>query len=79
MLRTTVYLDEATMLDLRQLADTQHRSQAEIIRDALATYISQVKPTKRPAIAGIGSYRSGRNDISEKAEELLSQAARNSR
>lgn len=79
MLRTTVYLDEKTIFALRQLANAQNRSQAEIIRDALVTYINQVKPRKRPLIAGIGAYRSGRNDISENAEELLSQAAKNNR
>ncbi len=79
MLRTTVYLDEETLLALRQLAAMRNRSQAEIIRDALAEYINRAKPEKRPPIAGMGGYRSGRNDISERAEELLSRAAKSRR
>lgn len=33
MLLTTLYLDEDTAFMRRRLAETQHRSQAEIIRD----------------------------------------------
>ena len=43
MLRTTVYLDDEIALAIRQLAETQKRSQADIIRDALRKYIKQTK------------------------------------
>jgi predicted transcriptional regulator len=76
MLRTTIYLDEETVLALRQLANLQKRTQTEIIRDALKRYFEHVQPQKKSALPGIGAYRSGRHDISEQAEELLKQAAR---
>jgi predicted transcriptional regulator len=76
MLRTTIYLDEETVLALRQLANLQKRTQTEIIRDALKRYFEHVQPQKKSVLPGIGAYRSGRHDISEQAEELLKQAAR---
>ena len=75
MLRTTVYLDEETALTIRRLADTQKRSQADIIRTALHNYLKQTgQQSSRPSPVGIGAYRSGRTDLSERAEELLRDA-----
>ena len=79
MLRTTVYLDDEIALAIRQLAETQKCSQAEIIRDALRKYIKQTSRRGRPALSGVGAYRSGRSDVSEKAEDLLRKAARKTR
>jgi len=63
------------VLAIRQLADTEQRSQAEIIREALYTYIKQVEHrTTRSLPKGIGAYRSGRRDVAEWAEELLRDA-----
>ncbi len=70
--KTTVYLDPDTVLALRQMAETQRRSQAELIRDALDAY---TRKTKRPKIPGIGEFDSGHTDTSECAEQLLSSAA----
>jgi hypothetical protein len=65
----TVYLDPETVLALRQLAETQGRSQAELIRSALDDYA-------RPKIPGIGEFNSGRTDTSARAEEILGHAAK---
>lgn len=73
MVRTTVYLDQETALALRQLSALQGRSQAELIRDALATYTRQ---TARPAPKGLGKYRSGEPDVARRAKDILSAAAR---
>jgi hypothetical protein len=73
MIRTTVYLDEETALALRQLAEAQNRSQAELIREALAAYTRQAA---RPKPRAIGIGRSGRSDVSERAEEILTDAVR---
>lgn len=73
MIKTTVYLDPEIALAFRQLASTHGKSQAELIREALALYARQ---SGRPKPKGIGAYRSGRSDVSERAEELLRQAAR---
>ena len=79
MRRTTIYLDEDTVLAIRQLADAENLSQAEIIRDALKAYLQQAQASGRPLPPGIGAYRSGRQDISEQAEVLLRQATRRRR
>ncbi|MBI3666758.1 MAG: ribbon-helix-helix protein, CopG family [Acidobacteria bacterium] len=76
MTKTTVYLDPDIALALRQLAAVKGRTQAELIREAIASYTQKgVRPKPR----GIGRYRSGRKDVSQRAEELLRGAVRNRR
>lgn len=80
MLRTTVYLDEEVALAIRQLAERQKRSQADIIRDALARYLRQgERENANPSPPGVGAFRSGRSDVSEKAETILRNAAKQRR
>jgi len=76
MVKTTVYLDADTALNLRDLATRQQRPQAELIREALANYTRQFR---RPMPKGIGKYSSGRPDIGSRAEEILRGAARERR
>lgn len=77
MVKTTVYLEERVAGRLRTLARLQDRSQAGLIRDALARYVDlEAESTKRPPVVGVGKFRSGRSDIGRRAEELLRQAAR---
>ncbi len=73
MVKTTVYLDPQTAMTLRQLAGAQGRSQAELIREALAIYTRQIE---RTLPKGMGQHRSGRSDVSERAEELFHKAAK---
>jgi len=73
MVKTTVYLEADTVLSLRQLAESQGRSQAELIRDALETY---TRHGKRPRLRNIGKYDSGETNISEKAEDILREASK---
>ena len=73
VVKITVTFDEATVLSLRQLAQAQGRSQAELVRDAVMQYVRQAH---RPEPKGIGAYRSGRSDISGRAEELLKLVTR---
>ena len=56
--------------------DSFRTLQEEIIRDAIAAYAPKIS---RPLPKGIGAYRSGRSDVSERAEELLREAARERR
>ncbi len=72
MLKTTVYLDGDVALALRRLAETRGSSQADLIREALRTYTSQAE---RPELPGVGKFRSGRKDVSERAEDILRKAA----
>jgi hypothetical protein len=75
MVKTTLYLEETTAHALEELASEEGRSQGEVIHEALLVYKSRT----RPAPKGVGEYRSGRSDISERADELLRQAARGNR
>jgi hypothetical protein len=76
MVKTTLYLAEETVHVLEELASEEGRSQGDVIQAALLSYRSK---QARPAPKGIGKYRSGRSDVSEKAEELLRQAFRKDR
>jgi predicted transcriptional regulator len=73
MMKTTVYLDAETVLSLRHMAESQGRSQADLIRDALETY---TRRGKRPRLRGLGKYDSGKTNISEKAEDILREASK---
>lgn len=67
MHKTTVYLDEPIYRKVRQLARATGRTQAMVIREALAAYTG----SGRRLPSSIGSGRSERGDLSERAEELL--------
>ena len=73
MTKTTLYLDESTLLGLKELAHSQGLKRSVLIREALKSYVER---HGRPLPKGIGAYRSGRSDISERAEELLAARPR---
>lgn len=77
MTRTTINLDDALARAIRQLADSQKRSQADVIREALTAYVES-HPAERALPPGVGAFRSGRADIAERAEVILKKAARES-
>ena len=62
MKRTTVYLPPEAALVLKRLARQAGRSQAELIREAIAQYILREKQSL-PRSVSMGA--SGRNDLSE--------------
>jgi len=70
MKRTTVYLDELTDLELAGLARQQERSKAELIREALSSYVER-QGMPRPLPRSVGMGRSGVPDLAERDEELL--------
>ena len=76
MVKTTVYIEPDTALAIRQMAEAQRRSQAELIRDALTAYTRQAR---RPALPGVGESDSGHSDTSERADEILKDAAKRGR
>ena len=76
MVKTTVYLDPETALSLRHLAESEGKPQAQLIRDAVATYVQR---GKRPKLPGVGEFDSGHTDTSERAEEILRKAAKRGR
>lgn len=75
MKRTTIMVDESTLLELSQIADERGTTTSQLIREALAEYvvaarssIGSVRPL--PSFVGIGE---GPADLSVRAEELLTQ------
>ena len=67
--KTTVYLPVADYRRLQALARAEGRPTAELIREAVAEYATRHAGQKRPRT--VAAFRSGRNTISEQAEELL--------
>jgi len=68
MHRTTIYLDDEIRQRVQSLAQTEGVTQAAIIRRAVRTYV--LGRRKTPRCVGLG--QSGRGDLSDRAEELLS-------
>ena len=56
----------------RRLAAAQKRSETDIVREAVAGYVQSA----RPLPIGIGKYHSGQTDGSERARDLLREAAK---
>ncbi|MBV9768261.1 MAG: CopG family transcriptional regulator [Bryobacterales bacterium] len=73
MTKTTVYLETDTVLALRQMAETQGRSQAELIRDALEAYTNGAT---RLLPSGLGKYDGGETRGAERAKDFLRSAAK---
>jgi hypothetical protein len=69
VVRTTVYLDAEAYRRLQRLAERRGKPAAELIREAVSEYALRAAPAQRPA--SIGSGRSGRRDLAERADELL--------
>ncbi len=67
MHKTTVYLQEALYEQIRALAQATGRSQATLIREALAAYAMTQRPT--PTSVGLGS--SGLPNLSERVDQEL--------
>ena len=72
MLRTTVYLQENTDAELKRLARRQGRPKAELIREALETYVNKARAKIEIELPpGVGRYASSRDDVSERTDVLL--------
>jgi hypothetical protein len=69
MQKTTVYMDEETYRRLKQLARACRRPPAEMIREAVAEYTARHAPRRKPR--SIGRFKSGRRDLGQNAEALL--------
>ena len=72
--KTTVYLNSADYRRLQRLARAEGRPAADLIREAVAVYASTRAARTRPSSLGAG--KSGRRNLSEKAESLLSGLGR---
>ena len=67
--KTTLYLPEADYRRLKALAARDGRKTAELVREAVSEYARRRAGARLPRSLGAG--RSGRGDVSERAEELL--------
>jgi len=68
MRRTSVKVSEELDARLRQEAERSGKTISEITREALESYLGAESP-RRLSFAGVGG--SGRQDISERIEEIL--------
>lgn len=69
MQKTTVYLDEGAYRRLKQIARTDGRSPAAMVREAVAEYTARRAPRRKARSVGAGN--SGRADLAQRDEELL--------
>ncbi|MCU0616089.1 MAG: ribbon-helix-helix domain-containing protein [Gemmatimonadaceae bacterium] len=67
--KTTVYLDPDDYRRLKAIARAKGCSTAQLVREAVSEYARSQPVPVRPS--SIGAGRSGRHDLSERAEELL--------
>jgi hypothetical protein len=72
----SIELDAETALALREAAAREGMTASALAAVVLRHYARGVG---RPAPRGVGAYRSGRSDVSSRAEDLLRSAARKKR
>ncbi len=70
MRRTTVYLEPELEILLKAETRRQRRPMAELIREALHSYLGRVSSGIPP---GKGVFNSGERDTAERTEELLEE------
>lgn len=79
MIRTTIMAEEAMLYKIGRIAKEQGRSKAEIIREALALYITDTEaqnPPENPLLGliGLAGDEGEEMDLSDgKDEEILSE------
>jgi len=81
MVRTQIQLREKQAKQLKKLASAQHKSMAEVIRQAIDYMITSkvgfdIEERKKRAVAAAGRFHSGASDISERHDEYLVGAYR---
>ena len=67
--KTTVYLDSDGYRKLKLIARRRGCAPALLVREAVAEYAARHGEKRLPA--SVGAFRSGRQDLSERAEKLL--------
>ncbi len=69
MEKTTLYLDADAYSKLKRIAAARRQAPAALVREAVAEYVARHGATALPK--SVGAAKSGRADLSEKAEGLL--------
>jgi hypothetical protein len=75
-MKITVHLDRDDYIRLKALARERGSSPAALLREAVASFVRQQTRNRRPRSLSAG--RSGRGDLSRRAEELLEGFGRSS-
>jgi len=68
-MKMTIYFEESDYRRLKAISLELGRSPASLVRDAVAAFVRRRLRAKK--VQSLGSGRSGRYDLSERAEELL--------
>ena len=74
--KTTVYLDADELRTLQRTARELGRTTAALIREAIRLYSAQLES---PRPKSIGVVRSGKRNLSKRADEILRDAMRSVR
>lgn len=69
MKRTSIFLDEQTLLRLQRAAQRKGVSSATLVREAVARFLDTPEKAGLPSITG--GFASGKQDTSERIDELL--------
>lgn len=70
MKRTSLFLDEKLLRDLKRAADRQNVSVASLVREAVSKYLAEPASAARlPSVTG--RFSSGKKDTSSRTDELL--------
>lgn len=69
MKKTSLYLHDADLARLRRLSRREGRSQAEIVRAAIAAYEAQLAPDRSFALTG--AWQGDGTSVAEISEEEL--------
>jgi hypothetical protein len=72
--KTTVYLEEADYRRLKAIGRELGRPPAALVREAVAEFAR--RHGRRKKVRSVGAGRSGRGDVSERAEQLLAGLSR---
>jgi len=67
--KTTLYLDGNDYRRLKRVAARKRVAPAQLVREAVAEYVVRHDTTR--LARSVGAFRSGRTDLSERAEDLL--------
>ena len=70
MRRTTIFVDDELLNEIKELSKEENKSIAEIIRLSLRGYINR-KKSRKTRLSFIGIGNSGKKNVAENHEDLL--------
>jgi len=70
MKRTTIFADDDLLNEIREMARDEQRSAAELIREAIVSYIAKKREPVEKKHSFLGNGESGRSEIAETHQDL---------